>query len=91
MHTAVMVGSTRIIDALIKKCLDYHELFDEDGMNLLHVAVVRGNNRVVRYICQNDWFSMLCNATDFQGNTTLHLAVKYGHARIVSTLLHWQM
>jgi ankyrin repeat protein len=30
---------------------------------------------------------MLLNATDYEGNTPLHLAVKYGFPRIVSTLL----
>lgn len=42
---------------------------------------------MVQHICQNDTFAMLLNATDYEGNTPLHLAVKYGFPRIVGVLL----
>ncbi|OEL28782.1 hypothetical protein BAE44_0010196 [Dichanthelium oligosanthes] len=86
-HAAAMVGSTRILDELIKKCPDYYELVDDQGRNFLHCAVEHNQDMVVRHICQNDNFAMLLNATDYEGNTPLHLAVKYGFPRIVSMLL----
>nr|TKW35104.1 hypothetical protein SEVIR_2G349400v2 [Setaria viridis] len=63
------------------------ELVDEQGRNYLHCAVEHNQDSVVRHICQNDAFAMLLNATDYEGNTPLHLAVKCGFPRIVSMLL----
>lgn len=80
-------GSARILNELVKKCSEYYAFIDNKGWNLLHVAVVANNDMVVRYICQNERFAMLLNTTDFQGNTPLHLAVKYGYTRIVGILL----
>ncbi|CAN6205579.1 unnamed protein product [Urochloa humidicola] len=87
VHTAAMVGTTQIIDVLIKKCPDYCEMVDERGRNFLHCAVEHDQESVVRYICENDTFAMLLNATDHEGNTALHLAVKHGLPRIVNLLL----
>ncbi|TVU38617.1 hypothetical protein EJB05_12001, partial [Eragrostis curvula] len=87
VHYAACWGNTRMIDVLIKKCPEYHELVDHDGRNLLHCAVVKNNDAVVRYICQNERFTMLLNTSDFKGNTPLHLAVKHSYASIVSLLL----
>lgn len=82
-----MVGSSWIIDELIKKCPDYYELVDDRGRNLLHCAVEHNEETVVRHICQNEKFAMLLNATDADGNTALHLAAKHGFPRIFSLLL----
>ncbi|CAM0144820.1 unnamed protein product [Urochloa decumbens] len=87
VHIAAMVGSTAIIDKLVQKCPDYYEMVDAQGRNLLHCAVEFNKDAVVRYICQNDTFSMLLNAVDYDGNTPLHLAAKHGSPRIVSLLL----
>ncbi|CAN6219060.1 unnamed protein product [Urochloa humidicola] len=87
LHFAAIGGYTSMIDELTKRCPDCYELVDHNGMNLLHVAVVRNKTRVVQYICQDDRFTMLLNATDVDGNTPLHLAVKYGYKQIVATLL----
>ncbi|CAL5009553.1 unnamed protein product [Urochloa decumbens] len=87
VHIAAMVGSTTIIEKLVQKCPDYYEMVDAHGRNLLHRAVEYNQATVVRYICQNDTFSMLLNAVDYDGNTPLHLAAKHGFPRIVSILL----
>ncbi|KAL6856976.1 hypothetical protein ACP4OV_018358 [Aristida adscensionis] len=87
VHTAAMMGNTRIIDELIKKCPDYFELVDHKGRNLLHCAVEHNQVQVVQYLCRNNIFAMLLNAIDYDGNTPLHLATKYGFPRIVSLLL----
>lgn len=87
VHTAAMVGSSCIIEELIKKCPDYYQLVDDRGRNLLHCAVERNEETVVRYICQGEKFAMLLNATDADGNTALHLAAKHGFPRIFSLLL----
>ncbi|TVU38774.1 hypothetical protein EJB05_12160, partial [Eragrostis curvula] len=87
VHYAAAWGDARMIDVLIKKCPEYYELVGNDGRNLLHCAVGKNNDTVVRYICQNERFAMLLNTTTFQGNTPLHLAVMYGYPRMVSILL----
>ena len=87
VHIAAMIGSTAAIDKLVQKCPDYYEMVDAQGRNLLHCAVQYNRDALVRYICQNDTFSMLLNAVDYDGNTPLHLAAKYGFPRIVSLLL----
>ncbi|CAM0144821.1 unnamed protein product [Urochloa decumbens] len=87
VHAAAMVGNTRIVDALIKKCPDYYELVDDGGRNFLRCAVQHNQETVVRHICRNDKFGMLLNATDTQGNTPLHLAAKHGYPRIAILLL----
>ncbi|CAL5083280.1 unnamed protein product [Urochloa decumbens] len=86
IHTAAMVGSTRIIDKLVEKCPDYYEMVDDQGRNFLHCAVEHNQETVVRHICQN-YTSALLNAMDFDGNTPFHLAVKYRFPRIVTILL----
>ncbi|CAN6183620.1 unnamed protein product [Urochloa humidicola] len=87
IHTAAMVGSTRIIDKLVKKCPDYYEMVDDQGRNLLHCAVKHNKETVVRHICQNYTSAVLLNAMDYDGNTPFHLAVKYRFPRIVTLLL----
>lgn len=87
VHSAAMVGSSRIIEEVIKKCPDYHELVDDRGRNLLHCAVEHNQEAVVQRICQNHKLAMLLNAIDAQGNTPLHIAAKHGYPRIVRLLL----
>lgn len=87
LHTAASIESARMIDELVKECPDFYELVDDNGMNFLHCAVERNNGTVVRHICENSRFAMLLNATTFEGNTPLHIAVKYGYTRVVSMLL----
>ncbi|TVU38620.1 hypothetical protein EJB05_12004, partial [Eragrostis curvula] len=87
VHYAACWGNTKMIDVLTRKCPVYYELVDHDGRNLLHCAVMKNNDTVVRYICQNERFAMLLNMTDFDGDTPLHLAVMCGYPRIVTILL----
>ena len=87
VHVAAIAGRTAAIDKLAQKCPDFYEMVDAQGRNLLHCAVQRNQYTLVRYICQNDTFSMLLNAVDYYGNTPLHLAAKYGFPGIVSLLL----
>nr|XP_034578440.1 ankyrin repeat-containing protein At5g02620-like isoform X2 [Setaria viridis] len=79
--------ATLIIDTLFKKCPGYYKMVDDKGRNLLHCAVEHNSYRLVRFICQKYTIATLLNGTDYEGNTPLHLAVKYGFIRIVSTLL----
>uniref|UniRef100_J3MLK2 PGG domain-containing protein n=2 Tax=Oryza brachyantha TaxID=4533 RepID=J3MLK2_ORYBR len=87
LHRAAIAGERVIIDEIVGKCTDFHELVDNRGRNFLHCAVEHGQDNVVRYICQDIRFAMLLNATDSDGNTPLHLAVKYAHPGLLSSLL----
>nr|XP_034579555.1 ankyrin repeat-containing protein At2g01680-like [Setaria viridis] len=87
LHAAAMKGNTRVLDELMKKCPDHHELVDDKGRNLLHCAVEHNQRAVVRHVCQDGNLYMLLNAMDHEGNSPLHLAAKYRFIRIVSILL----
>nr|TKW35106.1 hypothetical protein SEVIR_2G349600v2 [Setaria viridis] len=87
IHTAAMVGSTKIIDKLVEKCPDYCEMVDDQGRNFLHCAVEHNQETVVCHICQNYTSAVLLNAMDHDGNTPFHLAVKYIRPWIVTLLL----
>lgn len=87
LHHAAILGSTVMIDEIMETCPDFSELVDNRGRNFLHCAVEHGQGSVVRYICQDDRFAMLLNATDSEGNTPLHLAVEYACPRVLSSLL----
>lgn len=87
LHAAAIVGSTRIIDELIKSCPNYYEMVDNRGRNFLHCAVEHNQGTVIRYICQDGRFEILLNATDSEGNTPFHLAVKNAFPLAVSLLL----
>ncbi|PVH64972.1 hypothetical protein PAHAL_2G394800 [Panicum hallii] len=87
LHVAAMMGNIRDVVELVERCPDYAELVDCRGRNFLHCAIEHGRKNVVRFICRNDRFAVLLNSMDYEGNTPLHLAVKYGHPRMVSSLL----
>lgn len=87
LHAAAIVGSTRIIDELINSCPNYYEMVDNRGRNFLHCAVEHNQGTVIRYVCQDGRLSILLNATDSEGNTPFHLAVKYAFPLAVSLLL----
>jgi ankyrin repeat protein len=72
---------------LVDKCPEFAELVDRRVRNFLHCAIEHGRKSVVRFICRNGKFAILLNSMDYEGNTPLHLAVKYGHPRMVSFLL----
>lgn len=89
VHTAAIYygRATRIIDTLFKKCPGYYKMVDDKGRNLLHCAVEHNSYHVVHFICQKYTIATLLNGTDYEGNTPLHLAVKYGFIWIVCILL----
>ncbi|KAJ1291188.1 hypothetical protein BS78_02G299100 [Paspalum vaginatum] len=86
-HVAAMMGSIRNIVELVERCPEYAELVDGQGRNFLHCAIEHDQGNVVGFICRDDGFAALLNAIDYEGNTPLHLAVKYGRPRMVSLLL----
>ncbi|WVZ66154.1 hypothetical protein U9M48_015420 [Paspalum notatum var. saurae] len=87
VHVAAMMGSIRNISELVERCPEYAELEDGQGRNLLHCAIEHDQGNVVGFICRDDAFAALLNAMDYEGNTPVHLAVKYGRPRMVSLLL----
>nr|CAB3458157.1 unnamed protein product [Digitaria exilis] len=87
IHVAAMTGNIQSIVELVERCPDYAELVDGKGRNFLHCAIEHDQENVVRFFCRDDRLAILLNAMDYEGNTPLHLAVKCGHPRMVSSLL----
>ncbi|KAF8700439.1 hypothetical protein HU200_034379 [Digitaria exilis] len=74
-------------EASLARVPDNQELVDGKGRNFLHCAIEHDQENVVRFFCRDDRLAILLNAMDYEGNTPLHLAVKCGHPRMVSSLL----
>ena len=86
IHVASSNGQTKIIHEFLTHCPDSKELLTNDSQNILHLAAINGKAKTVSYILKNPKLQMLINERDCKGNTPLHLATVYGHAKIVSIL-----
>ena len=86
IHTASSRGHIKIVHEFIQKCPDSVELLNRQGRNILHVAAMRGKAKVVNYMLKMPELEMLINEKDEDGNTSLHLASKGGHPKVVSIL-----
>ena len=61
------------------------EEMNKEGMNLLHIAAKKGNDRIIYLIC--DGARDVNQVTEKNGETALHLAIEAGHESSVRFLL----
>ncbi|KAL4612125.1 hypothetical protein ACB092_08G176200 [Castanea dentata] len=86
IHTASSRGHIKIVQEFIQRCPDSVELLNHQDQNILHVAAMSGKAKVVNYMLKMPELEMLINEKDVDGNTSLHLASKGGHPKVVSIL-----
>ncbi|KAG8177431.1 hypothetical protein JTE90_026216 [Oedothorax gibbosus] len=81
---ASLKGQTNVVRALLMKGADINYT-SSHNLSALHCAAVFGHDDVVKVLLKYN--SKLYKWKDCDGSTPLHLAVKMGHAKVVSTLL----
>ncbi|XP_075635769.1 protein ACCELERATED CELL DEATH 6-like [Castanea sativa] len=86
IHTASSRGHIKIVQEFIQRYPDSVELLNHQDQNILHVAAMSGKAKVVNYMLKMPELEMLVNEKDVDGNTSLHLASKGGHPKVVSIL-----
>lgn len=64
------------------------ELLNRKGQNILHVAAMSGQAKLVAYMIKRIDLELLINEKDNNGNTPLHLASKGNHPMVI-TILTW--
>lgn len=62
------------------------ELLNRKGQNILHVAAVSGQAKLVAYMIKRIDLELLINEKDDNGNTRLHLASRENHPKVISIL-----
>ncbi|KAH7848266.1 hypothetical protein Vadar_000333 [Vaccinium darrowii] len=61
--------------AILRKCPEAADTYDENGRNILHIAVEQKHRFVYDYLMSSlDYKNRMLADVDFQGNTILHLA-----------------
>ncbi|OEL14389.1 hypothetical protein BAE44_0024592 [Dichanthelium oligosanthes] len=87
IHAAASRGRLDVVKKLVEKCPNCESSCNEEnGQTFLHVAVLNGQAKIVRYVCADPKFAHLLNARDKNGDTALHLAVRDGHEYIFCSL-----
>ncbi|XP_050276274.1 protein ACCELERATED CELL DEATH 6-like isoform X1 [Quercus robur] len=86
IHTASSRGHIKIVQEFIQRCPDSVELLNHQDQNILQVAAMSGKAKVVNYMLKMPELEMLINEKDVDGNTSLHLASKGRHPKVVSIL-----
>ncbi|XP_073004952.1 protein ACCELERATED CELL DEATH 6-like [Typha latifolia] len=87
VHVAARCGAVAVIGVFLEKCLDLDELLNNEGRNLLHIAVEHEKIELVKYVCRKPELVKLMNGEDYEWNTPLHLAVRKGDQKTVSLLV----
>ncbi|KAA8524415.1 hypothetical protein F0562_010861 [Nyssa sinensis] len=86
IHMASRNGHINVIQEFLKRCPDSRELFNPKGQNIPHVVAENGRVNAVSYMLKISELENLINEIDKDGNTSLHLASKYWHPKVVSIL-----
>ncbi|KAH9977935.1 ankyrin repeat-containing domain protein [Lactifluus volemus] len=79
------------MDAALRMARMYYDKYpfilnwpDSSGKTALHVAALKGNEKLVRMLCE---FGADFDLSDSEGNTPLHYASAWGHIPIVQLLI----
>ncbi|KAI9079412.1 hypothetical protein K1719_038601 [Acacia pycnantha] len=86
IHLACNEGHVKIVEELLKWCLDPADMVNDLGQNLLHIACTYRNYVLVRYLLEDPKLEIMINQKDINGNTPLHLATISWHPKIVHAL-----
>ncbi|KAI5332768.1 hypothetical protein L3X38_022897 [Prunus dulcis] len=86
LHVAAYAGHTKVMEELIRYQPDTCDLVNSKGQTVLHSAILGGQGKVVKYILRTPKLTGLINEADEDGNTPLHIAVKYKKVEIISIL-----
>ncbi|XP_072951009.1 protein ACCELERATED CELL DEATH 6-like [Typha angustifolia] len=87
VHIAARWGVVAVINVFIEKCPNLDELLNNEGRNLLHIAVEHEKIELVKNVCRKSELVKLMNGEDYEWNTPLHLAVRKGDEKTVSLLV----
>ncbi|KAH0986384.1 hypothetical protein GBA52_013561 [Prunus armeniaca] len=86
LHVAAYAGHTKVMEELIRYQPDTCDLLNSKSQTVLHSAILGGQGKVVKYILRTPKLTGLINEADEDGNTPLHIAVKYKKVEIISIL-----
>lgn len=86
IHVAASRGRLDIVNVFVKKCPDCVSSCNNDGQTFLHIAVLKGHDKIVKHVCTDPNLAQLLNMRDKNGDTALHLAVENGHEHIFCSL-----
>jgi ankyrin repeat protein len=84
VHLAARTGNRELVEHMMEKCPDGADLLDPRGRNLFHIAAEENQDEIF-------WVSSNCNeiakkmnrATDYEGNTPLHIAAMMENLQIM--------
>jgi len=86
LHIAAACGHVEIVKELLKVDTGLCLIQGKDRNIPLHLAVIKGNVEVVRELIWSCLDSIDCSTA--QGETSLHLAVKYNQFKAFQALIH---
>ncbi|KAL6640799.1 hypothetical protein ACP70R_021922 [Stipagrostis hirtigluma subsp. patula] len=86
VHIAADIGADNAIVEFLETCPNIAGLRDSRGRTFLHVAVEKKRWHVVSHACKTPSLSWIWNMQDNEGNTALHIAVKFGYQGIFCLL-----
>jgi len=84
LMAAAMHGNLSVVQKLAPKA-NVHATEKSSGRNALHKASFWGHHATVSYLINEAKLNV--NAVDFNGDTALHDAVRFGHQNVVDILL----
>ncbi|GAB4837326.1 hypothetical protein Ancab_039576 [Ancistrocladus abbreviatus] len=86
VHKASNKGHVEIIKRFLLLSPKTVDLLNGHGQNILHVAAMSGNTKMVSYLLKTQGIKKLMDSRDRDGNTALHLATMNDHLDVVSCL-----
>ncbi|KAJ5964565.1 uncharacterized protein N7479_004441 [Penicillium vulpinum] len=83
LFDAVIIGDARKVEQLLANKCDT-SIADQSGMTILHWAALRGHNKIIPLLLQND--TSLASRTDHHGRVAMHCAAENGHLEAVKLI-----
>ena len=76
-----------LVENVETKCI---EICDDIKRNIIHIAAMNGNIKLLKTFCQQANITIL-KARDWDGNTPLNLAAKFGHLECAKVLWEFKI